>query len=149
MENKKLFILSLEDAPNDTELLQVRLEEEGIACELVRVETERDFVSAIEQGSYDLLLVDYKLPTFDGMSALAIAKEKCPDIPFIFVSGSIGEDIAIEALKNGATDYVLKDNLSRLAPAVRRALKEVALRSDRRQAEKAIAAAAKEWQKTF
>lgn len=133
-----LRILNLEDDPKDTELIQARLEEEGIACELVRVETEADYASAIEQGGYDLFLVDYKLPDFDGMSALAIAKEKCPDIPFVFVSGSIGEEMAIEALKNGATDYVLKDKLSRLAPAVRRALKETKERSERKKSEEAL-----------
>ena len=132
---RTLRILNLEDDPKDTELIQAKLEEEGIACELVRVETEADFVSAVEQGGYDLLLVDYKLPGFDGMSALAISKEKCSDIPFVFVSGSIGEDVAIEALKNGATDYVLKDKLSRLAPAIRRALQDAALRRERKQAE--------------
>ncbi len=135
---RPLRILNLEDDPKDTELIQERLKEEGLACELVRIETERDFVSAVEQGGYDLLLVDYKLPGFDGMTALTIAKEKCPDIPFVFVSGSIEEGMAIEALKNGATDYVLKDKLSRLAPAVRRALKEVAERRERKRVTEAL-----------
>jgi len=131
----KLRILNLEDSETDTELIQAMLEEEGISCEITRVETEDDYIAALTGFCFDLLLVDYKLPSFDGLSALTIAKEKYPDVPFIFVSGSIGEDIAIEALKNGATDYVLKDRLSRLAPAVKRALKEEKERVDRRRAE--------------
>ncbi|MBI5633789.1 MAG: response regulator [Nitrospirae bacterium] len=130
-----LRILNLEDSETDSELIQATLEEEGIACELTRVETEKDYVSALDRGGFDLLLVDYKLPSFDGMSALAIARERCPDIPFIFVSGSIGEDIAIDALKSGATDYVLKDKLARLPAAVRRALKENEGRVERRKLE--------------
>ena len=135
---KKLHILNLEDNENDTEFIQATLEEEGIACDMTRVETEAEFVAALDKACFDLLLVDYKLPSFDGMSALAISRKKCPEIPFIFVSGSIGEDTAIEALKNGATDYVLKDKLSRLAPAVRRALKEAEESIERARADKAL-----------
>jgi signal transduction histidine kinase len=130
-----LHILNLEDEPKDTELIRAKLEKDGIAYEMARVETEKDFVSAITQGGVDLVLADFKLPTFDGLSALTIAKEKCPDIPFIFVSGSIGEDMAIETLKQGATDYVLKENLSRLPLSVRRAMKESEDRARRKQAE--------------
>lgn len=146
---KKLRILNLEDSQADSELIQARLEEERIACELVRVETEKDFVLAVELGGYDLLLVDYKLPTFDGMSALAISREICPYIPFIFVSGSIGEDMAIEALKNGATDYVLKDKLSRLAPSVRRALREAEERSEHRKSEEALRESEERYRNVF
>ncbi|MGC2061425.1 MAG: response regulator [Thermodesulfovibrionales bacterium] len=136
--NQKLYILNLEDNKHDTELIQATLEEEGIACDITRVETEAEFVAALDKAGFDLLLIDYNLPSFDGMSALAIAKGKCPKIPFIFVSGSIGEDMAIEALKNGATDYVLKNRLTRLAPAVRRALKEKEDRSEWKRAEAAL-----------
>ncbi|MCZ7406428.1 MAG: PAS domain S-box protein, partial [Candidatus Methanoperedens sp.] len=86
----------------------------------------------------ELILADYTLPSFDGCSALRIAKEKCPDVPFIFVSGTIGEDFAIESLKSGATDYIIKDRLSRLAPAVHRALSEVGEKIEYRKAEKAL-----------
>ena len=134
---KKLRILNLEDNEKDTELIQAALEE-GMACEMTRVETEADFVAALDKPGFDLLLVDYSLPSFDGMSALEIARRKCPEIPFIFVSGSIGEDLAIEALKNGATDYVLKNKLSRLAPAVLRALKEAEESLERKRAEEAL-----------
>ena len=131
----KLRILHLEDSKNDAELVQERLAGEGVIGEIVRVETQNDFASAIEAGGFDLILADYKLPLFDGLSALALCRERCPDIPFLFVSGQIGEDRAIESLKNGATDYVLKDRLSRLAPAVNRALAEAAERKNRKKAE--------------
>jgi DNA-binding NtrC family response regulator len=130
--------LNLEDSPKDTELIEAAFKREGLACEMIRVDKEKDFVAAIDQCRYDLLLVDYKLPAFDGLTALKIAMEKCPDIPFIFFSGSIGEDIAIEALKRGATDYVLKDNLSRLVPAVKRALKEAEEKREHKRAEMKI-----------
>ncbi len=122
--NEKLRILNLEDSPNDAELIRERLNEEGIDCEIHRVDNKADFIAALDRSDIDLVLADYTLPLFDGMSALAISLKKCPDTPFIFVSGTIGEDVAIQALKNGATDYVIKSKLSRLAPAARRALKE-------------------------
>jgi CheY-like chemotaxis protein len=134
-----LRVLHLEDNLNDAELVQATLTREGIECEVVCVETRDAFLAALEQGGFDLILADYTLPSFDGMSALTIANEKYPDIPFIFVSGSIGEERAIEALKNGATDYVLKDRLFRLGHVVRRALQEFEERSKRKQAEEAIA----------
>jgi DNA-binding NtrC family response regulator len=132
---RKLRILHLEDSKNDAELVRERLKDDGVVCEITRVETRNDFAAAIERGCFDLILVDYKLPDFDGLSALAICREKCPDIPVLFVSGQIGEDRAIESLKSGATDYVLKDRLSRLAPAVNRALAEVKEKKERKKAE--------------
>ncbi len=130
----KLMVLNLEDNPNDTELILASLEEGGIPCEITRVDTERDFVSTLARECFDLFLIDYNLPSFDGLSALTIARQLGPDVPFIFVSASIG----IEALKHGALDYVLKSNLSRLAPAVRRALKEVEKKKERRRAEEKL-----------
>jgi len=132
-----LRILSLEDDPNDTELIQAMLEAEDIACQVKRVETEAAFVAALEAGDIDLILADYTLPSFDGLSALRVAKEQRPDLPFIFVSGTLGEEVSIEALKVGATDYVLKTRLSRLVPSVRRALCEAAERSERKRAQEA------------
>jgi diguanylate cyclase (GGDEF)-like protein/PAS domain S-box-containing protein len=133
-----LRILHLEDDCNDAELVQETLLSEGITCDVVRVETRTDFLSALEQGVFDIILADYALPSFDGLSALAIMKEKYPDIPFIFVSGAMGEELAIETLENGATDYVLKHRLSRLVPAVHRALIEVEGRNKRKQAEEEL-----------
>ena len=136
--NSHLRILSLEDDPNDVALIQAVLEAENILCELRRVETEAEFVAALEQGDIDLILADYALPSFDGASALELAVHKRPDVPFIFVSGTLGEEVAIEALKVGATDYVLKTRLSRIVPSVRRALREVRERVELRLYEEAL-----------
>ena len=129
-----LRILSLEDDPNDTDLIREQLEAENIACQIVRVETEAAFRAALEQGQVDLVLADYSLPSFDGITALKLAMKILPDVPFIFVSGTLGEVVAIEALKIGATDYVLKTGLSRLAPSALRALREAKERTERKQA---------------
>src|SRR3984885_4321647 len=133
-----LRVLSLEDDPNDTELIRETLEAEGIICEIIRVDTQADFASSLD-ASLDLILADYTLPSFDGLSALKLAVSACPEVPFLFVSGTLGEEVAIEALKIGATDYVLKTRLSRIGPAVRRALREAELRSRRERAEMALA----------
>jgi two-component system cell cycle sensor histidine kinase/response regulator CckA len=130
-----LKILHLEDSPNDAKLVQSTLKAEGIACETTRVETEDDFVAALERGDIDLILSDFTLPRFDGLSAFKIARTIQSRLPFIFVSGTLGEERAIESLKGGATDYVLKNRLSRLAPAVKRALQEVEDRAERNRLE--------------
>jgi DNA-binding NtrC family response regulator len=133
-----LRILSLEDDPNDAELIQEQLRSEHIACELSRVDTQAAFVAALEQGGIDLILADYTLPSFDGLSAVKLAMQLRPDVPFIFVSGTLGEEVAIEALKLGAADYVLKTRLARLAPAVVRALRAATEVAERKRAEKAL-----------
>jgi PAS domain S-box-containing protein len=129
-----LHILSVEDDPKDTELLHELLQTEGVICEVTRVDTEPLFLSSLERGGIDLILADYTLPAFDGLSALKLAVRLCPEVPFIFVSGTLGEEFAIEALKIGATDYVLKTQLSKLAPAVARALAESRQRVERKEA---------------
>jgi signal transduction histidine kinase/CheY-like chemotaxis protein len=133
-----LRILSIEDDPKDAELIQDLLEREGVACEVTRVDTEAALLASLEQGGIDLILTDYSLPSFDGISALKLAMKACPDVPFIFVSGTLGEEVAIEALKIGATDYVLKSSLSRLVPSVRRALREATQRAERKRAEESL-----------
>src|ERR1700676_53350 len=133
-----LRILSVEDDPKDMELIQDLLETEGIVCEITRVETEAALLASIEQGGIDLILADYTLPSFDGISALKFAMKSCPDVPFIFVSGTLGEEVAIEALKIGATDYVLKTSLSRLVPSVVRALRETTQKAERKWAEESL-----------
>jgi PAS domain S-box-containing protein len=120
----ELQFLFLEDNPLDFDVVRVILAEGGIDCQLTWVETRADFVTALETDRFDLILADYALPSFDGLIALEIARTTCPDVPFIFVSGSMGEELAIESLKQGATDYVLKQRLERLVSCVRRALKE-------------------------
>jgi PAS domain S-box-containing protein len=131
-------LLYLEDDLVDLELLQGALQADGLACDITRVDTERGFLAALQQDGVDLILADYTLPSFDGLSALRMARQQRPDLPFIFVSGSMGEETAIEALKTGATDYVLKTRLSRLAPAVRRALREARERLELRSAEREL-----------
>ncbi|MEH2159255.1 hybrid sensor histidine kinase/response regulator [Nostoc sp.] len=133
-----LRFLLLEDSMLDAELAQAILTEGGIDCELIRVETDADFVAALEAETFDLILADYALPSFDGISALEIARNHCPEVPFIFVSAALGEELAIEALKNGATDYVLKQRLGRLVPSVQRALREAKERRQRKQAEESL-----------
>src|ERR671918_47357 len=133
-----LDILHLEDNPEDAELIQEILEADGIVSHITRVETQADFLTALEQGRFDLILADYSLPSFDGLSALKLALEKSPDVPFIFVSATLGEEVAIEALKRGATDYVLKDRLSRIIPSVQRALREAEERKQRKRAQEEL-----------
>jgi signal transduction histidine kinase len=131
-----LRILHLEDDPNDAALVRSTLENGGIICAITCVQSRADFVAALERGGVDLILSDFSLPAFDGLSALEIARARCPDIPFILVSGTLGEERAIDSLKSGATDYVLKQRLARLVPAVHRAMLEVKERFERKLAEK-------------
>jgi PAS domain S-box-containing protein len=131
-------ILYLEDDPRDAELVQETLANDGIRCQVTRVETEADFIASLEQGVFDLILADYTLPSFDGLSALKIARQRSPSVPFIFVSGTLGEEVAIEALKVGATDYVFKTRLSRIVPSVRRALREAEERIELSRSEEAL-----------
>ena len=136
--DEKLRILLLEDVASDAELVEHTLRKAKLAFSLERVETKEAFVKGLDELQPNVILADYHLPSFDGLSALGITQEKAPDVPFIFVSGSIGEEFAVETLKRGATDYVLKDRLSRLAPAVRRALAEAEEHSKRQKAEKKL-----------
>jgi len=130
-----LHILHLEDDVNDAALIQATLETGAVACTITCVQTRVDFVAALTRGGVDLVLSDYSLPKFDGLSAVKIVHEKWPAIPIILVSGMSGEERAIDALKSGATDYILKDRLSRLCPAIRRALLEVAAQQENRRLE--------------
>ena len=136
--DKPVHILHLEDDAADVELIQATLEAAGMACRITVVQARDQFSEALRRGGYDLILADYSLPSYDGLSALRLVKEVCPDIPFIFVSGTLGEDAAIEALTEGATDYVLKQKLSRLAPEVKRALHEAENRKERRRVENVL-----------
>jgi PAS domain S-box-containing protein len=136
-EEALLRILLLEDSIEDAELIQELLEADHFVCEVTRVQTRTEFLAGLEKGGIDLILADYKLPSFDGLSALKLALNARPDLPFIFVSG-FGEEIAIEALTSGATDYVLKTRLSRLVPSVQRALREARERAERKRAEEAL-----------
>jgi signal transduction histidine kinase/CheY-like chemotaxis protein len=133
-----LRILLLEDDSSDAELIAGLLEAEHLVSDITRVQTRAEFLAALKDTGIELILADYRLPSFDGLSALQLALRERPDLPFIFVSGTLGEEVAIEALKIGATDYVLKQRLSRLVPAVQRALREAEERAQRKQAQEAL-----------
>ena len=130
-----LNVLSLEDSNSDFEIIGEHLIKAGYNLNIVRVEEEREFISLIRENTYDIILADYSLPQFDAFEALKLCGKYCPDIPFICVSGSIGEITAIELLKMGAVDYVLKDRLERLPFAVKRALNETREKKEKRQVE--------------
>lgn len=133
-----IYILLLEDSPIDAELTSAFLSRGGFEYTLKRVDDREQFLTALQRERFDLILADYALPTFDGLSALELAREHAPETPFIFVSGTLGEDIAIRSLQQGATDYVLKQKLERLAPAVTRALNEAKERHERRRSQKEL-----------
>src|SRR5579862_5424223 len=104
---KSIHILHLEDSVDDADIIADALDRAGLACQIARVESRKSFTEAIEhkqEASWDIILADYSLPSFDGISALEIAREKCPEVPFIIVSGALGEEVAVEVLKAGATD---------------------------------------------
>ncbi|MCL4539658.1 MAG: PAS domain S-box protein [Bacteroidetes bacterium] len=122
--NRIYQLLHLEDDPEDAEIISNILREAGITSQSHLVSSREEFLKALGSGKYDLILSDFNLPSFDGGAALIAAREKSPETPFIFVSGRMGEDAAIQSLLEGATDYILKTKLSRLVPAVRRALHE-------------------------
>ena len=135
-----LRILHLEDSDLDAELIEAELENLGHPFVIERVMTREDFAAAAVACRHEVILADYVLPTFDGVSALGIAREHCPDIPFIFCSGTLGEDVAVEALKNGATDYVGKQRLDRLSRTIVRALAEARAKAERAAAVAALQA---------
>jgi PAS domain S-box-containing protein len=133
-----LRILLLEDDAHDAELIEEFLHANHVACDVIHVQTRAEFVAGLEDAGINLILADYRLPSFDGLSALRLAVDTRPDLPFIFVSGALGEEVAIEAIKIGATDYVVKSRLSRLVPSVQRALREAGERAERKRAEEAL-----------
>lgn len=136
---EELRVLILEDMPVDATLINHELRRGGIAFRSKRVETAEQFLHEIQHHHPDIILSDHGLPHFDGFTALAMAQARCPDVPFIFVTGSLGEERAVETLKSGATNYVLKNRLStNLVPAVRQALREAAERRKRQAAEQAL-----------
>ncbi len=134
-----LRVLIVEDSADDAELMVLRLEEEGFRPDWRRVQTEVEYLAALATAP-DLILADWSLPQFSGMAALRLMRERELDIPFIIVSGSIGEEAAVDAMRHGAYDYVLKDRPARLGPAVRRALADREAREERRRAQEALRA---------
>jgi len=134
----EVSILILEDVELDAELIQTQLRREGLSFVSRIVETEKEYVKELQEFKPHVILADHSLPQFDGITAMHIAHEIAPSTPFIFVSGKIGEDFAVEMLKEGATDYVLKNNLSKLPHAVKRALKESKEQTEKMAAENAL-----------
>src|ERR1700722_5903985 len=131
----KLQLVVVEDRVVDAELVARHLAKAGLDVVMHRVQTESELVSALHEKRPDLILSDFSLPQFSGLRALEVARVHAPEIPFIYVSGTIGEERAVDALRRGATDYVLKTSLSRLPSAVERALREASLRADQRRSE--------------
>src|SRR5439155_12222687 len=134
----RVRVLHIEDDDMDAELIEATLGA-GVDCEVRRVVTRAEYLAALEEGGFDVILADYALPSFSGPAALTAARTRRPELPFVFLSGTLGDERAVDTLKAGATDYVLKDHLSRLVPVVRRALDEAAERAARREAENALA----------
>src|SRR5215217_2181014 len=129
-------VLFVEDQPLDAELCEHELRRAGLQFESQRVYTRAAYTHALASFSPDLILSDFSMPTdLDGFTALGLAREQAADVPFVFVSGTIGEERAVEAMKAGATDYVLKDHLNRLGPVVMRALGEARERRDKLHAQ--------------
>ena len=133
-----LRLLHLEDNPTDSDLIVTMLTEGGIPCVPRRVEHRDAFIAALKEGQIDLILADYSLPGFDGITALELARKLAPHVPFIFVSATLGEELAIDTMHRGATDYILKQRLGRLVPSVQRALRELHDRAERKRAEEAL-----------
>ena len=146
--NPPLRLLHLEDDPVDAELITTTLIEGNIPCQSQLVDTRQAFVAALKEGRMDLILADYSIPGFDGMTALTLARQHCPDVPFLFVSATIGEELAIDTMHQGATDYVLKQRLGRLVPSVQRALRELDDRAERKRAEEALRQSEKQFRQS-
>jgi two-component system cell cycle sensor histidine kinase/response regulator CckA len=131
-------LLVLEDDPRDLDLLRARLEDEALQCDLVVARKQAEFESAIKRSPFDIIISDYNLPDYDGLSALRFAHQERPEVPFIFLSGTLGEERAIESLQEGAADYILKSKPARLVPAIRRALGQASERRERLKTEQAL-----------
>jgi signal transduction histidine kinase len=136
--DKKIKILHLEDSLGDSELIHALIESGGIVHDYFLADCENDYLKILEKENIDLILSDYSLPGYNGNEALKVAREQYSGIPFIFVSGTIGEDAAIQAMLNGAMDYVVKSKLDRLVPAIKRALREHEIENMRKQAEELL-----------
>ena len=136
--NEVLNVLCLEDSPRDAEIMRELLIDAGYDLNIDCTAVEKEFVSLLRSHKYDIILSDFKLPGFDGFTALRWSVEICPNVPFICISGTVGEETAVELLKKGAVDYILKDRLVRLPSAIQRALDEAKEKEARQRAEKEL-----------
>ena len=134
-----LKVLYLEDSPHDIEIIRELLKDAGYDLSMDCADKKKEYVSLLGEHTYDVILSDFTLPGFNAFGALDLAKKICPEVPFICVSGSIGEETAIELIKQGAVDYVLKDRMVRLPLGIKRALDEAKERKSRRQSRRGIA----------
>ena len=134
--NQPLQILLVEDSENDALLLQLAIERSGAQCVCQRVETAEEMAAGLQAQDWDAIIADYVMPKFDGLAALVMVKERALDVPFIIVSGHITEATAVAAMKAGAHDYVMKDKLARLAPAIAREMRDAQGRQAQRASEK-------------
>lgn len=148
-ENKDLRILMLEDTIEDAELIEIQLDEAAIPFVSLRVQTRDAFVRALEEFHPDIILSDYRLPAFDGRSAVLLARERLPEVPIVMVTGAVGDELAVDLLKAGANDYVLKDRLARLPSAVLRAVGEQRQKQQRQEAESALSEAETRYREVF
>ena len=133
-----LQLLMVEDSDDDAQLVLVKLRRAGYNIEFIRVDNEPELRAALETKNWQIVVSDYAMPGFSGLKALQILRESDQDTPFILVSGTVGEEIAVEAMRCGANDYIMKDNLARLVPAIERELRECRERADRRRTEEAL-----------
>jgi signal transduction histidine kinase len=134
----QLRILHLEDNRADAELVEATLESEGVPFQIERVASREAFQIALQNNQYDIILSDFSLPQFDGLSALSLARKVTPDTPFLFLSGTIGEERAVDSLKNGAADYILKDRVQRLSAAILRAHNEASVKREKKALEEQL-----------
>src|SRR5215469_4211340 len=137
--NRRLRILHLEDEPDFAELVRTMLAQDKLEATILRIGDKPGYLEALTKDKFDLILSDFHLPSFTGLDALALARKQCPETPFILISGTIGETAAIDSLKAGATDYLLKHNPERLPSAVRRAVEEANERARLRDTEAELA----------
>src|SRR4051812_43035576 len=135
---KQLKLLLVEDSEDDAALLLMQMRQAGYKVQCERVDTAPDMTAALGRERWDLVISDYVMPQFSGLAALEVLRQQGSDIPFIIVSGHIGEDTAVAAMKAGAHDYLMKDKLARLVPAVERELAEAQVRQERRHAEEKL-----------
>lgn len=147
--DETIKILILEDVPLDVELMEAELKRDGIDFISCRVETEEEYREALNNFGPDVILADHSLPHFDGISAMNITQDISSQTPFIFVSGQMGEEFAVEMLKEGATDYVLKHNLSKLGHSVRRALSEAEEFREKKKAQEKLAKSEEKYKTLF
>jgi len=145
----ELQILHLEDSEADGQFIHLALMEHGLRVAMQRVWTPETFIAGLEEGGMDLIISDFSLPGFDGLAALELAREKRPEVPFIFVSGTLGEEVAIDALKSGASDYVFKHRLLRLGSAVERAVADADRRRELQRVEQAMVQSEHKYRQLF